>query len=106
MKAARSVCNRAENKTRLVFYTQVSINPISIGFVSIGVPPTYYKQNLKHIPRICILTPEKRTKLFEGQIFTSLDRQDSCVPSVVRFASHGDQEKGKVGPQKILFFQK
>ena len=47
-----------------------------------------------------------RTKLSEGQLFTFRDRQDSCLPSVARLDSPGDQGKGKVGPKKVLFFQK
>ena len=47
-----------------------------------------------------------RTKLSEGQLFTFRDRQDSCLPSAARLDSPGDQGKGKVGPKKVLFFQK
>ena len=46
------------------------------------------------------------TKLSEGQLFTFRDRQDSCLPSVARLDSPGDKGKGKVGPKKVLFFQK
>ena len=46
------------------------------------------------------------TKLSEGQLFTFRDQQDSCLPSVARLDSPGDQGKGKVGLNKVLFFQK
>ena len=47
-----------------------------------------------------------KTKLSEGQLFTFRDGQDSCLPSEARLDSLGDQGKGKVGPKKVLFFQK